>query len=111
MPHLRSSFGKGAVSAAHVAVVTAEAAHIRDFAEIEPYGVKHALLTGGEPLLQRGTPELARALPGRMGWELRMVVQGGLCILDKCWRIDTYQTRPVLTWRDAPGMLWRALQM
>lgn len=39
MPHLRSSFGKGAVSAAHVAVVTAEAAHIRDFAEIEPYVV------------------------------------------------------------------------
>ena len=39
MPHLRASFGKGAVSAAHVAVVTAEAAHIRDFAEIEPYVV------------------------------------------------------------------------
>jgi len=31
-------------------------------ATIRPYGVKHVLLTGGEPLLQRGTPELARTL-------------------------------------------------
>jgi hypothetical protein len=46
-----------------------------------------------------------------MGWELRLVVQGGLCILDKCWRTDTYTTRPVLTWRDSPGMLWQALKM
>jgi len=29
---------------------------------IRPYQVKHVLLTGGEPLLQRQTPELARAL-------------------------------------------------
>jgi 7-carboxy-7-deazaguanine synthase len=29
---------------------------------IEPYQVKHVLLTGGEPLLQRQTPELARRL-------------------------------------------------
>ncbi len=62
-----------------------------------------ALMAQGASLVHR--------VPGRMGWELRLVVQGGLCILDKCWRIDTYQTRPVLTWRDVPGMLWRALQM
>src|SRR5271169_2878048 len=31
-------------------------------AEIKPYSVTHVLLTGGEPLLQRQTPELARAL-------------------------------------------------
>ncbi len=29
---------------------------------IRPYSVKHVLLTGGEPLLQRQTPDLARAL-------------------------------------------------
>lgn len=29
---------------------------------IHPYGVRHTLITGGEPLLQRQTPELARAL-------------------------------------------------
>ena len=31
-------------------------------AEIRPYGVRHVLLTGGEPLLQRPTPWLARRL-------------------------------------------------
>lgn len=31
-------------------------------AEIKPYQVKHVLLTGGEPLLQRPLPELVRAL-------------------------------------------------
>jgi squalene synthase HpnC len=61
------------------------------------------LMTQGASLVHR--------VPGRMGWELRLVVQGGLCILDKCWQTDTYKTRPVLTWRDSPGMLWRALQM
>jgi 7-carboxy-7-deazaguanine synthase len=30
--------------------------------EIRPYRVRHVLLTGGEPLLQRRTPELARRL-------------------------------------------------
>jgi 7-carboxy-7-deazaguanine synthase len=30
--------------------------------EIRPYGVRHALLTGGEPLLQRQSPELVDAL-------------------------------------------------
>jgi squalene synthase HpnC len=54
---------------------------------------------------------LVHRVPGRMGWELRLVVQGGLCILDKCWRTDTYTSRPVLTWRDSPGMLWQALKM
>ena len=29
---------------------------------IRPYGVKHVLLTGGEPLMQRQTPALAQAL-------------------------------------------------
>jgi 7-carboxy-7-deazaguanine synthase len=29
---------------------------------IRPYGVRHVLLTGGEPLLQRGVAELAQAL-------------------------------------------------
>ena len=30
--------------------------------EIQPFGVRHVLVTGGEPLLQRNTPELVRAL-------------------------------------------------
>lgn len=35
LPHVRSSFARGLVSSAHVAIITAECGHIRDFAEIE----------------------------------------------------------------------------
>ena len=35
----------------------------------------------------RGAP-LVHALPGRAGWELRLVVQGGLRILEKIERLD-----------------------
>ena len=60
----------------------------------------------------RGAP-LVHRVPGRMGWELRLVVQGGLRILDK---VDALQGRSlcqrprVCAW-DAPGMLARALAM
>ncbi|MCK6414813.1 MAG: squalene synthase HpnC [Giesbergeria sp.] len=60
----------------------------------------------------RGAP-LVHRVPGRMGWELRLVVQGGLRILDK---VDALQGRSlcqrprVRAW-DAPGMLARALAM
>jgi squalene synthase HpnC len=57
--------------------------------------------------------ELVHQVPGRAGWELRLVVQGGLRILD---RIDalhyaTLNQRPTLRWWDYPVMLWRALWM
>jgi squalene synthase HpnC len=52
-------------------------------------------------------------LPGRVGWELRLVVQGGLRILEKIAGMDyaSLQSRPVLKRSDAPGLLWRALRM
>jgi phytoene synthase len=60
-------------------------------------------------LLESGAP-LARALPGRIGWELRMVVQGGLRILERIDRVrgDVFRRRPVLRAPDWPLMLWRA---
>ncbi len=63
-------------------------------------------------LMQAGTP-LARRIPGRAGWELRLVVQGGLRILDKIEALNfaTWRTRPKLTAWDVPVMLWRALWM
>ena len=56
---------------------------------------------------------LVHAIPGRAGWELRLVVQGGLRILEKIEQIDfaTVRTRPALRWFDAPVLLWRALGM
>jgi hydroxysqualene synthase len=63
-------------------------------------------------LMFSGAP-LVHAVPGRAGWELRLVVQGGLRIAE---RISAMQyasalNRPRLTALDAPRMLWRALRM
>ena len=63
-------------------------------------------------MMQKGT-ELVHHLPGRAGWELRLVVQGGLRILDKIEALHyaTLQTRPTLNPWDVAVMLWRALWM
>lgn len=63
-------------------------------------------------LMLEGAP-LVHAVPGRAGWELRLVVQGGLRILDKIDALNfaTLSTRPTLRWYDAPLLLWRALWM
>jgi phytoene synthase len=60
-------------------------------------------------LLESGAP-LARTLPGRIGWELRMVVQGGLRILERIDRVrgDVFRRRPTLRAPDWALMLWRA---
>lgn len=62
--------------------------------------------------MQRGAP-LVHRLPGRAGWELRLVVQGGLRILDKvdALRGGSLHTRPRLHAWDWCVMLWRALAM
>ncbi len=63
-------------------------------------------------LMREGAP-LVHALPGRAGWELRLVVQGGLRVLDKIEALgfDTLRRRPRLRWHDGPRLLWRAARM
>lgn len=63
-------------------------------------------------LMAEGAP-LALRMPGRIGWELRLVVQGGLRILEKIRGMDytSVRTRPVLRTSDAPVLAWRALCM
>ena len=63
-------------------------------------------------LMQQGAP-LVHSVPGRAGWELRLVVQGGLRILDRIEALEfaTLQTRPTLRRRDLALMAWRALWM
>jgi squalene synthase HpnC len=62
--------------------------------------------------MQLGAP-LVHRVPGRAGWELRLVVQGGLRILDKieALRFATLQQRPTLRAWDFVVMGWRALWM
>ncbi|AYQ30080.1 MULTISPECIES: squalene synthase HpnC [unclassified Polaromonas] len=57
--------------------------------------------------------QLAKRIPGRGGWELRLVVQGGLRILDKieAQGFNTLQRRPKLGPWDVLVMGWRALWM
>ncbi|MBX9937270.1 MAG: squalene synthase HpnC [Burkholderiaceae bacterium] len=60
----------------------------------------------------RGAP-LVHRLPGRIGWELRLVVQGGLRILDKVEALHgaSLHQRPRIRAWDGPLMLGRALTM
>jgi squalene synthase HpnC len=63
-------------------------------------------------LMLEGAP-LALGIPGRAGWELRLVVQGGLRVLEKIARMQyaALARRPTLAAPDLPVMLWRALRM
>jgi len=72
----------------------------------------HSLCAWSRSLMLEGAP-LALRVPGRAGWELRLVVQGGLRILEKIARMDhaAIARRPTLTALDAPLLAWRALRM
>jgi squalene synthase HpnC len=63
-------------------------------------------------LLLRGRP-LAQALAGRIGWELRLVIQGGLRIADRIDASggDVFQRRPQLGAADWACMIGRAAAM
>jgi len=63
-------------------------------------------------MLLSGAP-LALRLPGRIGWELRLVVQGGLRILECIEAVDydVFQRRPKLGKSDWILMVWRAIRM
>ena len=62
-------------------------------------------------LLNSGLP-LGRTLSGRIGLELRLIIQGGLRILEKIEHVhfDVFRYRPTLRAHDWALMLWRALR-
>ena len=68
-------------------------------------GWARELMLSGAPLVHR--------IPGRAGWELRLVVQGGLQVLRRIERMHhrTFTQRPKLDATDVPAMLWRAVRM
>ena len=63
--------------------------------------------------MMRQGSRLPLFIPGRAGWELRLVVQGGLRIADKIQRMHgrTWAQRPTLGAADVPVLLWRAWRM
>jgi squalene synthase HpnC len=80
----------------------------------DPRGVQmvRSQVVWARALMQRGAGIVHR-VPGRAGWELRAVVQGGLRILDKIESggFDSLRRRPRITVRDAPLLVWRCLSM
>src|SRR5450830_1925150 len=69
-------------------------------------------LAWAEQLMQRGAP-LVHRLPGRAGWELRLVVQGGLRVLQRIRATggNPLARRIKLGRADALPLLWRTLWM
>ncbi|MFC5473675.1 squalene synthase HpnC [Paraherbaspirillum soli] len=63
------------------------------------------MMTGAKPLALR--------LPGRIGWELRLVIQGGLRILERLEAVDydVFRHRPKLNKADWILLAWRAVRM
>ena len=63
-------------------------------------------------LMHAGAP-LVQQLPGRMAWEIRLTVQGGLRILERIERVrgDVFAQRPLLGVRDWLRIGGRALRM
>ncbi len=62
-------------------------------------------------LMRSGAP-LAEKLPGRIGWELRLVVQGGLRVLERIESasFDVFRKRPLLRGGDWLSIIWRTLK-
>ena len=71
-----------------------------------------AQVDSARTLMQKGS-KLALEVPGRAGWELRLVVQGGLRILERIEDLGhaTLTRRPTLGKGDVALMLWRSLWM
>jgi phytoene/squalene synthetase len=63
-------------------------------------------------LMLSGT-DLVHTVPGRAGWELRLMIQGGLRILEKIELMDhaVLLARPTLRWLDVPVLAKRAVCM
>ncbi|MDK4679827.1 squalene synthase HpnC [Kingella negevensis] len=61
-------------------------------------------------MLRAGSP-LGKTLRGRLGFELRMIILGGDCILQKlaAAQYDVFSQRPVLEKRDWLRIIWRAI--
>jgi phytoene/squalene synthetase len=86
---------------------------LRSGADTPPWRALMAFEVERARSLMHSGASLAKRLPGRIGWELRLVVQGGLRILERIERADydVFRRRPKLGKADYLVMAWRALRM
>jgi hydroxysqualene synthase len=116
-------FSRDIPNARHYAPMDALAAHGLTHADLEaalgrqePTQIERAFVKSlreqAVAMFEQGSP-LVHRIPGRAGWELRLVVQGGLRIARLIERSSdaSLQRRVQIGKRDAPAMLWRALWM
>ena len=70
------------------------------------------LVAWARELMLSGAP-LVHSVSGRAGWELRLVIQGGLRVLERIDRLGgaTLLMRPTIGAADVPRLAWRALTM
>jgi phytoene/squalene synthetase len=70
------------------------------------------LVAWARETMLKGVP-LVHRMPGRMAWELRLVVQGGLRVLEKleAGGCNALSQRPTVGKGDLPRMAWRAMRM
>ncbi len=78
----------------------------------DPQALVTELCAWARGLMESGAG-IAHRVPGRAGWELRAVVQGGLRTLDKVEALGAaaFQRRPALGAADLPVIAWRCLRM
>lgn len=78
--------------------------HVRQLIAFEAHWARSMMLEG-VPLVHR--------VAGRAGWELRLVTQGGLRVLDRIAAsgFDSFLVRPRLRAWDLPLLLWRSARM
>lgn len=81
-------------------------------ADRERNAVVAELCAHARGLMQMGAP-LVHHVGGRAGWELRLVVQGGLRVLDRIAGIGhrSWAQRVTVDKADLPLLVWRALWM
>lgn len=86
--------------------------HLADGRCDEPFRALMAFqVQRARAMMLEGAP-LATRLPGRIGWELRLIVQGGLRILEgiEAAGYDVFTQRPTLSRSDWLRLAWRALR-
>lgn len=105
--------GRRYVSLADAARYGLDARHLQAGADSDASrALVRSLVAWARDMMLAGAP-LVHRVPGRMGWELRFVVQGGLRVLEQIEAdgCNALSRRPQIGRADFARLAWRALRM